>query len=149
MNREYFDLELKTQSKGNLAKLDRLAEFGGEIHDRHEWKYFQDKQAWRNPLSLRVSFPQGRRWDFMKAVKLPLRKPPQVQLGVLPDKPIIPLRGTHENLSERRRYVMRSGERGTYVKDFSPTGEVTVLEGSENVRSVLNGGLEIFHEGLE
>lgn len=144
-DREYFDLELKTQSKANLAKLARLAEFGGVEHDRHEWKYFSGSQAWRNPLSLRVSFPFGKRWDFMRATKMPLQKPPKVQLGILPERGSIPLRGNHENLSERRRYVMRAREEGTYVKDFSPDGRVTVLQGSEAVKSVLDGGLKIFH----
>jgi hypothetical protein len=67
---EYWDAELKNQSKQQLATLElAIAQTGAAIID-HENKYFTGKLKWRNPLLLKVKLPKGKRWEFILAAVL-------------------------------------------------------------------------------
>ena len=68
---EYWDAELKNQSKQQLATLElAIAQTGAAIIDQHENKYFTGKLKWRNPLLLKVKLPKGKRWEFILAAVL-------------------------------------------------------------------------------
>jgi hypothetical protein len=68
---EYWDAELKNQSKQQLATLElAITQTGAVIIDQHENKYFTGKLKWRNPLLLKVKLPKGKRWEFIVATVL-------------------------------------------------------------------------------
>jgi hypothetical protein len=139
--REYFDIELKNQSKPNLAKLGRLAEFGGTEHDRHASKYFTGKLAWRNPLIVRVSFPRLKRWEFIKATGLWCDRPHRIGVPEMPKAPAIRLRGNHDEMRGRRRsYHLGGGLKGM-VRDWHPVLGQRDFDGV--VSDVLDGNLDI------
>lgn len=148
---EYWDCELKNQSKKRLAMLEKaVIETGAVIVDRDESQYFKDKLKWRNPLLLKIKLPKGKRWEFILASKCWLSKPPQIQLGlqqwVSSDPPRIPLRGNHDHLKTRRRYRLRlHPENVAYIADYRPElkGGYKVFEGAGIVAAVLNGDLDL------
>lgn len=153
---EYWDAELKNQSKKRLAGLEKaIAETGAIITDRHEDKYFEGKLKWRNPLLLKIKLLQGKRWDFILASKCTiwLARPPRVQLGLqdvmfrckryqgsLP----IPLRGNHDSTKRRRNYRLHP-EHAAYIADYKPelNGGCEVIEDADIVSAVLGGDLNL------
>jgi hypothetical protein len=155
---EYWDAELKNQSKKRLAGLDKaIAATGAFITDRHEDKYFEDKLKWRNPLLLKVILPKGKRWEFILAsgCTVWLAQPPQVQIGLrdIIDRyngtgdwasPPIPLRGNHDDAKTRRRYRLHP-EHTAYIADYKPelNGGYEVIEGADIVSAVLGGDLDL------
>lgn len=154
---EYWDAELKNQSKKRLAGLEKaIAETGAIITNRHEDKYFEGKLKWRNPLLLKVKLPKGKRWQFILASKCTiwLAHPPRVQLGLQDmgrfngtrywDSPPIPLRGNHDNAKIRRRYRLHP-EHATYIADYKPelNGGYELIEGIDIVSAVLDGNLDL------
>lgn len=155
---EYWDAELKNQSKKRLASLEKaIAETGAIIVDRHENKYFEDKLKWRNPLLLKIKLPKGKRWEFILASKCTiwLAHPPRVQMGVRDtmgrfdgttylDFPPIPLRGNHDNAKRRRNYRLHPTH-AAYIMDYKPelNSQYEVFEGADIVSAVLGGDLDL------
>jgi hypothetical protein len=153
MKREYFNIELKNQSKKRLAALqDGLEKFDGIIHDRHEETWFSGKQVWRNPLLLRVSLPESMRWQFISHTRIWLARPPVIGAfpGMPKEKPI-PLRGNHETLGRlRRSYNLNWGDT-PWIKDFGKDfdrGNYRMLKGGA-VHRVLDGDLELVLDATE
>ena len=155
---EYWDAELKTQSKRRLKLLERaIAQTGAIITDRYEDSFFKEpKLQWRNPLLLRIKLPTRKRWEFILATECTvwLAKPPRIQIGLQDAisrcsryqeiKPIR-LRGDHNTLQRvlRRTYKI-NGYPDVYIKDYKPelNGGYDLFKGSEIVNAVLNGDLE-------
>lgn len=77
---EFWDAELKNQSKERMKRLDRaIAQTGAIVVDRDECVIFEDARLkWRNPLLLKIKVPQRRRYEFMLAAKVWLAEPPRV-----------------------------------------------------------------------
>lgn len=153
---EYWDAELKSQSKQRLATLERaISQTGAVITDQHEDKYFTGKLKWRNPLSLKLKLPKGKRWEFVLATKstIWLAHPPRVQIGLADAisrcsrhqevKPI-KLRGNHDNAKRRRNYRVHPSH-AAYIMDYHPelNGEYRIFEGADIVATVLGGGLDL------
>lgn len=155
---EYWDAELKNQSKKRLTGLEKaIATTGAIITDRHEDKYFKDKLKWRNPLLLKIRLPKEKRWEFILATGCTvwLARPPQVQIGLqdIVDRynrtgdwasQNIPLRGNHDNAKIRRRYRLRP-EQVAYIADYKPelNGGCEVIEGADIILAVLGGDLDL------
>lgn len=154
---EYWDAELKNQSKKRLTGLEKaITETGAIITDRHEDKYFEGKLKWRNPLLLKVKLPKGKRWDFILAsgCTIWLAHPPQVQTGVRDvgrfngtrylDSPPITLRGNHANAKRRRNYRLHPTH-AAYIMDYKPelNGDYQVIKGADIVSAVLCGDLDL------
>lgn len=155
MNREYWDVELKNQSKARLNALQQgLKTFDGIIHNQYESKYFTGKLTWRNPLVLRISLPQGKRWEFISATKIWIARPAKISVIPanlnLPDwckrkhwkhyKPI-PLMGDHDNLKLRRTYNLTHGYIKDYTVPFSGHENYKFIEDKDILVAVLNGDL--------
>lgn len=106
---EYWDAELKNQSKRRLKLLElAISQTGAIVTDRYEDSFFKEsKNQWRNPLLLRIKRPARQRWKFILATDCTvwLAPPPQVQIGHT-QPPTIPLRGNHDPLQRpiRRSY---------------------------------------------
>ncbi len=146
MKREYFDIDLKDQCKRRMNSLSSLIQFGGIIHDQYEDKYFTGRQAWRNPLLLRVSLPEGKRWDFIShTIKLGcgiwLGHPAVPCLPTIRPERQIPLRGKHTDLKLRRSYRLVEGS--YWIKDYQPDGSYSIYKDTEFTGSVLNGDLDL------
>jgi len=141
--RDFYDIYLKNQSKKQMKLLaDGLTLFDGIIHDQHEGKYFKDKQKWRNPLLLRVSFPRSNRFKFIRATGIWVNRMSMV--GVVPlikNEIYIPLRGNHDIQFLKRFYSM-SPKGKEYIKTFNRSGCFKVLK-SPLVQEVLNGNLSL------
>jgi len=145
---EYWDAELRNQSKRRLKLLERaISQTGAIVTDRYEDSFFKEpKNQWRNPLLLRIKLPARKRWEFILATKCTvwLAPPPQVQIGYA-QSPTIPLRGDHDALRKtiRRTYKVH-GYPDAYIKDYKPelNGEYELFKGSEIVGTVLNGELD-------
>lgn len=72
--REYWDLYLKNSSKTTLQLLQNaMEELEGTEHDRYEENWFKS-QSWRNPLTLRISLPRGKRFAFILKLQNPKTK---------------------------------------------------------------------------
>lgn len=145
MQREYFDIDLKDQSKRRMRSVAALPDFGGMIHDQYESKYFQGRLAWRNPLLLRISLPTGQRWEFIRhtialGCGLWLAHPERVGVPVFYPQPRLQLRGNHIGLPKRRTYNFRPG----YVLDHGTNGTVT-YSGVEAVSAILDGNLDLVY----
>lgn len=153
---EYWDAELKDQSKRQLASLEgAIAQTGVAITDQHEDKYFTGKLKWRNPLLLKVKLPKGKRWEFILATKstIWLAHPPRVQIGLADTtsrcgrhqevKPI-KLRGDHDHAKMRRTYRIHPLD-AAYIKDYRPEldGGYEVFKGVDMVAAVLGGDLDL------
>ena len=144
---EYWDAELKTQSKRQMKLLERaISQTGAIVTDRYEDSFFKDpKLQWRNPLLLRIKLPAKKRWDFILATKCTvwLAPPPKVQIGHV--QPTVPLRGDRNALKRpvRRSYRVH-GYPNAWIKDYKPelNGEYELFMGSEIVCAVLNGELD-------
>lgn len=144
---EYWDAELKNQSKRRLKLLERaISQTGAIVTNRYEDSFFKDpKNQWRNPLLLRIKLPVRKRWEFILATECTvwLAPPPQVQIGYT--RPIVLLRGDHNALKRpiRRSYRVH-GYPDAYIKDYKPklNGEYELFKGSEIVSAVLNGELD-------
>jgi hypothetical protein len=142
MKREYWDIELPNQSKKRMEMLQfGLQKHGGIIHDSDEPKYFQGKQAWRNPLALRVSLPKGSRFPFILDTRIWLHRLPQIQLGLQRVELIrrLPLRGNHSTKKIRRTYHINNPP--PWLKDYNPDGTYHYVEGML-VSDVLNGEMD-------
>jgi hypothetical protein len=153
---EYWDAELKNQSKKRLAGLEKaITATGAIVTDRHEEKYFEGKLQWRNPLLLKVRLPKGKRWEFIlvSGCTVWLAQPPRVQIGLRDtagrfngtrywDSPAIPLRGNHDDAKIRRRYRLHP-EHAAYIADYKPelNGGYEVIKGADIVSTVLGGDL--------
>ena len=146
---EYYDAELKNQSKRRLKMLQQaITQTGAIITDRDEDAYFKEpKLKWRNPLLLRLKLPAGKRWKFILASECTvwLAEPPRVQIGEpVPSK--IPLRGDHDALRKvRRRNYRLHGCPEPSIMDYKPelSGGYEIFRGSEIVSAVLDGNLDI------
>lgn len=144
-DREYWDLEMKNQSKKRVALVNAaIAEFGAIVHDRYEEKYFKGNLQWRNPLTLRISLPKGKKYAFILAAKLSCWLHEPDRIGITEEvfhKPKVKLKGNHDQstLETVRRYRLHPPDRA-YVKDIR-TGKV--IEGAESVSRVLNGELNL------
>lgn len=153
---EYWDAELKDQSKRRLANLERaIAQTGAVITDRHEDEYFTGKLKWRNPLLLKVKLPKGKRWEFILATKstIWLAHPPRVQIGLADAmfrcsryqeiKPV-KLRGNHDDAKIRRTYRVHPLN-AAYIKDYRPEldGGYEIFKGVDIVAAVLGGDLDL------
>jgi hypothetical protein len=146
---EYYDAELKNQSKRRLKMLKQaIAQTKATITDRDEDVCFKEpKLKWRNPLLLRIKLPAGKRWEFILASECTvwLAKPPRVQIGE-PVPPRIPLRGDHDALRKvRRRNYRLHGYPEPSIMDYKPelSGGYEVFRGFEVVSNVLDGNLDI------
>ncbi len=156
---EYWDGELKHQSKRRLALLEQaIAQTNAIITDRHESKYFKGKLAWRNPLLLKIKLPKGQRWKFVLASECtiwlapPLRLTPcdmsyrtmrsPVIYGSKGTKPL-PLRGNHTNPPKRRSY--RFHPEYASIMDFKPEleGGYEYIVGHDIVAAILDGDLDL------
>lgn len=153
---EYWDAELKNQSKQRLAALERaIAQTGAVITDQDEDKYFTGKLKWRNPLLLKVKLPKGKRWEFILATKstIWLAHPPRVQIGIADAmsrcsryqeiKPV-KMRGNHDNAKIRRTYRVHPFD-AAYIKDYRQglDGGYEVFKGVDIVAAVLDGDLDL------
>jgi hypothetical protein len=144
---EYWDAELKHQSKKRLALMEEAVfQTGAIITDRYENKYFKGRLAWRNPLVLKVKLPKGKRWEFILASKVWLARPSRISLGLelnrCTELPHVPLRGNHDNLKIRRRYRVHP-ENAAYIADYRPdlNGGYVLIDGADIVMAVLDGDL--------
>lgn len=141
MEIEYWDAYLKTQSKKRVALFNAALEnFGGEIKDSYEQKYFTGKQVWHNPIYHKITLPKGQRWNFILACKCQviLERPPRIGVPDLNNRH--PRRGENFNFNHSRRNVRVFSFRPNcepYVRDFN-SGRI--VEGGENVHSVLYEG---------
>lgn len=150
--REYWDACLKNQSKGRVKAFhSALKLFDGKIHDWHEDKHFSGKQSWRNPISLRISLPEGQRFPFIlhtirKGYQIWLSKPPRITAGIPNPKPRLKLKGNHDvsKLSLRRGYYLHSNDRRKpYLADLL-NGEKRIF-GQEVLERVLDGELDLLN----
>lgn len=162
---EYWDAELKTQSKKRLAMLEQaIKQTGAIITDRYEDKFFKDpKLLWRNPLLLKVKLPRGKRWEFILASKCTvwLAAPPKIGIpkplnryvrrgdptaycAGYCDPPPVLLRGDHDNLQLRRRYRIHPTQ-AAYIADYKPEldGGREIIEGIDILAAVLDGDLDL------
>lgn len=144
---EYWDAELKNQSKRRLKLLKRaISQPGAIVTDRYEDSFFKDPKLRRqNPLLLRIKLPARKRWEFILATECTvwLAPPPQVQTGYT--QQTVPLRGDHDALSRKiRRTYKVHGYPNIYIKDYRPelNGGYELFKGSEIVGAVLNGELD-------
>lgn len=145
---EYWDAELRDQSKRRLKLLERaISQTGAIVTDRYEDSFFNEpKNQWRNPLLLRIKLPARKRWEFILASECTvwLAPPPQIQIGY-PLPPKVLLRGNHDPLQRpiRRSYKIH-GYPDAYIKDYRPdlNGEYELFKGSEIVNAVLSGDLD-------
>lgn len=162
---EYWDAELKNQSKKRLAMLEQaISQTGAIITDRYEDKFFKDpKLLWRNPLLLKIKLPPGKRWEFILASKCMvwLARPPKLRIPKTPnrnvrrgdptaycagycDPPPALLRGDHDNLKLRRVYRVHPVH-AAYIADYKPEfdGGREIIEGIDIVQAVLGGDLDL------
>lgn len=144
---EYWDAELKNQSKRRLKLLEKaISQTEAIVTDRYEDSFFKEpKNQWRNPLLLRIKLPARKRWEFILATECTvwLAQPPQFQIGYT--QPTTKLRGDHDALSRKiRRTYKVHGYPDAYIKDYKPElkGEYELFKGSEIVSEVLNGNLD-------
>lgn len=143
MDRQYWDLELKNQSKKRMQLVNAaIAQFDAIVHDRYGEKYFSGKQSWRNPLHLRISLPKGKKYDFILAAKLKcwLFEPPRCNFE-FNREPKLKLKGNHD---ESRKIKVRNYRihpiHAAYVWDVRSG---IILEGAESVKRVLDGELDL------
>lgn len=157
--REYWDAELKHQSKSRLKALQEgLLVCGGIIHNQYESKYFKGKLAWRNPLVLRLSLPKGKRWEFISKTKIWLAKPAKlmvVPVNIIVNLPDwcdrkhrrfyepIPLRANHNNLNLRRSYNFQHGWIKDYHVPFSGYDQYNIIKDRDILAAVLDGNLDL------
>lgn len=164
---EYWDAELKTQSKKRLAMLEQaISQTGAIITDRYEDEFFKDpKLLWRNPLLLKVKIPRGKRWEFILASKCTvwLAKPSKISVpesfskrirrgdptaycaGYCEPPPVL-LRGDHDKLKRQRRRSYRiHPTHAAYIADYKPEldGGREIIEGIDIVVAVLGGDLDL------
>jgi hypothetical protein len=147
---EFWEAELKDQSKKRLALLDRaIAKTGSAITDRDEDIIFTDpKLKWRNPVLLKIKVPARKRYEFILEAKVWLFEPPQVQKLYDPtnpdDLPRIRLRSNHDNAKRRRNYRFHPHGH-EYIADYRPelNGEAEFFKGAEILAAVLNGELDL------
>lgn len=146
---EFWEAELKNQSKERMKRLDRaIAQTNAIIVDRDECIIFEEPRLkWRNPLLLKLKVPRGKRYEFMLAAKVWLAEPPRVAVydRTNPDNlPRISLRGNHDNAKRRRNYRLHPHGR-EYIADYRPelNGEAEIFNGIEIVAAVLNGELDL------
>jgi len=145
---EYWDAELKNQSKRRLKLLElAISQTGAIVTDRYEDEFFKEpKLKWRNPLLLRIKLPARKRWEFILATKCTiwLAEPLRIQIEYQ-QQPTIPLRGNHDALRKvlRRTYRVH-GYPDAYIKDYKPelNGDYELFKGSEIVAAVFNGELD-------
>ena len=146
MDCEYFEVELKNQSKKLIRALDRgLAEFGGQIHATHESRYFTGKLAWRNPATVKVSLPAGSRWAFIRATKIWLARPTKLAINPgMPEpkytRPICFGQVDHGEMELRRDYILGADP---YILDRHPVSGDRVVQGEESTEAILNGTLDL------
>jgi len=147
MQLEYWDLELKDQSKNRMDLVNSaITKFGATVHSRYSDNLFSGSQQWRNPLLMRISLEKGKKYDFILASKLScwLHKPDQVSVGEgfesIPSK----LKGNHGELQFKpvRNYRLNPPDRA-YIKDVR-TGKI--ITGSEKANRILNGELDLIIE---
>lgn len=151
---EYWDAEVKHQSKKRMALLERaIAQTGAIVTDRYEWEIFKkDKLKWRNPLLLKVKLPKGKRWEFILVSKYTIWLAKPTKLSV-PDcynersnLPYIPLRGNHDSTTLKTRRSYRLHPVGAaYIADFRPEldGGYEIIKGADIVAAVLDGDLDL------
>ena len=155
---EYWDAELKTQSKTLLLMLNKaLAETGATVISKKECILFEGRLKWRNPLLLKVKLLKGRRWAFILAsnCKIWLHEPPRVQMGTQYIggfygtkylAPPIACRGEHNELTLPLRRVYRlHPHHAAYISDYRPdlNGDSAYFEGADMVSGVLEGNLDL------
>jgi hypothetical protein len=142
---QYWDLEMKSQSKRKVALVNAAIEkFGAIVHDRYEEKYFTGKQQWRNPLTLRISLPKGQKYAFLLAAKVSCWLHEPDKIGITEEvfeKPNVKLRGSHDEL--RRKLVRTCRLHPIQHACIKDAQFAKVIEGAENVSRVLNGELNL------
>lgn len=149
--REYYDIDLKNQSKRLMQSLELgMSQFDLQIHDRHENKYFSGRQAWRNPLLLRVSIPEGDRFKFTLLTKIWLHRIDRIGIPTLRVAPTMPLKGNHEDCKLRRTYHFPGGNfdgNTAWIKNFNPLNpgdykDYELIYGVDRLGAILDGDLD-------
>lgn len=146
MTRQYFDADLKNQSKRLVTTFhEGLKACDGIIHDSHEDRYFTGKLAWRNPIVFRVSLPKGKRWEFIKLTKIWLARPEVIGIPNMQPPYIRPIcfAAMPEPRNKRRAYYFPRTYAEAYIRDFHPVLGDRIINGEAALSRLLSGDLSV------